>query len=40
MAPSVEIMLELFHDLHIEDGVIIVIADDQMDTGDLSSYLI
>ena len=40
MDPSVKIMLELFQDLHDEDGVIIVIADDQMDTGDLSSYLI
>lgn len=40
MAPSVEIMLELFRDLHDEDGVIIEIIDNHMDNSDISSYMI
>lgn len=38
MAPSVEIMLELFRDLHDEDGVIIKIIDESLD--DISDYLV
>lgn len=40
MAPSVEIMLELFRDLHDEDGVIIDIIEDFVTDGDISGYMI
>lgn len=39
MEPVVQIMLELFQDLHDEDGVIIKIAEDTA-SEDLSDYLI
>lgn len=40
MAPSVEIMLALFHDLHDEDGVIIDIIEDFVTDGKISGYMI
>ena len=38
MAPSVDIMLELFRDLHNEDGVQIEIIEDSATDGDISGY--
>lgn len=40
MAPSVDTMLELFHDLHNEDGVIIKIIEDHATGEDISGYMI
>lgn len=40
MAPSVDIMLELFHDLHDEDGVIIDIIEDSATDGNISEYMV
>ena len=40
MSPSVDIMLELFHDLHDEDGVIIEIIEEGATSEALSSYLV
>lgn len=40
MSPSVDIMLELFRDLHDEDGVQIEIIEDSATDGDISGYLV
>ena len=40
MSPSVDIMLELFRDLHEEDGVIIEIMEEDTIVEDLSGYLV
>lgn len=40
MSSSVDIMLELFRDLHNEDGVIINITEDAAMNGDISGYMI
>lgn len=40
MAPSVDIMLELFCDLHDEDGVIIEIIEDYATGEGVSGYLV
>lgn len=40
MAPSVDIMLELFRDLHDEDGVIIDMIEDSVTDGNISGYMI
>ena len=40
MKPSVDIMLELFRDLHNEDGVIIETIEDCLTGEDISGYLV